>query len=155
MVEYNTRVEKILVKEGQVVGIQTNKGEIIDTNHVICNASQTLTYNKLIHPKSEVPEIAFKEINARTHGITTFVVYMGLDTTAEKLGLKDYSYFICDTMDTDRLYDSLIELKVPKVQASLCLNNAIPNCSPPGTCIISITSAFRPGAWDKVKPEEY
>jgi phytoene dehydrogenase-like protein len=155
VIEYNTRVEKILVKERQVVGIQTDKGEIINTNHVICNASQTLTYNKLIHPKSEVPEIAFKEINARTHGITTFVVYMGLDTTAEKLGLKDYSYFICDTMDTDRLYDSLIELNVPKVQASLCLNNAIPDCSPSGTCIISITSAFRPGAWDKVKPEEY
>jgi len=155
VVEYNTKVEKILVKEGQVIGIQTNKGEIINTKHVICNASQTLTYNNLIHPKSEVPEIAFKEINARTHGITTIVVYMGLDTTAENLGLKDYSYFICDTMDTDQLYDSLINLETPKVQASLCLNNAIPGCSPPGTCIISITSAFRPSAWDKVKPQEY
>lgn len=154
-IEYNTKVEKILVIDGQVTGIETQNGEVINTNHVICNASKTLTYNKLIHPKSEVPEIAFKEINARTHGITTIVVYMGLDTTAEELGLNDYSYFICDTMDTDQLYDSLIDLEVPKVQASICLNKAIPNCSPPGTCIISITSAFRPEAWDNVKPEEY
>jgi phytoene dehydrogenase-like protein len=58
-------------------------------------------------------------------------------------------------MDTDYLYDSLIELDIPKVQATICLNNAIPECSPPGTCIVSITSAFRPGAWDKVRPEEY
>ena len=154
-VEYNSKVQRILVNKGKVMGVQTNKGEIINTNHVICNASPTLTYNNLIHPKSEVPEIAFKQINARTHGVATIVVYMGLDTTAEKLGLKDYSYFICDTMDTDQLYDSLINLEVPKVQATLCLNNAISDCSPPGTCIISITSAFRPGAWDNVKPEEY
>jgi phytoene dehydrogenase-like protein len=154
-VEYNTKVEKILVENNQVIGVQINKGEIIYTNHIISNASPTLVYNKLIYPKSEVPEIAFKEINARTHGVTTIVVYMGIDTTAEKLGLQDYSYFICDTMDTDYLYDSLITLEVPKVQATLCLNNAIPDCSPPGTCIISITSAFRPGAWDNVKPEDY
>lgn len=154
-IEYNTKVEKILVKSGSVYGVQTNKGEVINTKHVISNASPTLAYNNLIYPKSEVPDIAFKEINARTHGITTIVVYMGLDTTAENLGLEDYSYFICDTMDTDRLYDSLTDLEIPKVQASLCLNNAIPDCSPPGTCIISITSAFRPGAWDSAKPEEY
>jgi len=35
------------------------------------------------------------------------------------------------------------------------LNAAIPDCSPPGTNIVSITTPFRPGVWDNVKPEEY
>ncbi|MFW9947017.1 MAG: phytoene desaturase family protein [Candidatus Odinarchaeota archaeon] len=154
-IEYNTRVEKILVENGKVVGVETSNGDKISTNNVVCNASPTLTYNKLIYPKSEVPEIAYKEINARNHAVSTFVVYLGLDATAEDLGLKDYSYFIYNNMNTDELYDSINELKTPGVQATICLNTAIPDCSPPGTCILSITTAFRPGIWDNVKPEEY
>ncbi|MFX1428475.1 MAG: phytoene desaturase family protein, partial [Promethearchaeota archaeon] len=154
-IEYNTKVEKILVQNGKVVGVETSNGDKIDTNNVVCNASPTLTYNKLIFPKSEVPEIAYKEINARSHAISTFVVYLGLDATAEKLGLSDYSYFIYNNMNTEELYNYIGDLKAPGVQATICLNNAIPDCSPPGTCILSITSAFRPGIWDNVKPEEY
>jgi len=154
-IEYNTTVEKILVENGKVVGVETSKGDKIKTNHVVCNASPTLTYNKLIHPKSEVPEIAYKEINARRHAVSTFVVYLGLDATADELGLKDYSYFINNNMNTDELYDSLNDLEAPKVQATICLNRAIPDCSPPGTCIVSITTAFLPGVWDDIKPEDY
>jgi len=154
-IEYNTKVERIIVENGKVVGIETSKGKKIKTNYVISNASPTLVYNKLIYPKSEVPEIAYKEINARRHGVSTFVVYMGLNATAEELGLEDYSYFINKSMDTDELYSLLNELKAPDVQATICLNKAIPDCSPPGTCIMSITTAFLPGVWDNVKPEEY
>ena len=154
-IEYNTKVEKILVENGKVMGVETSNGDKIKTNHVVSNASPTLTYNKLIYPKSEVPEIAYKEINARSHAVSTFVVYMGLDASAEELGLKDYSYFIYKNMDTDELYESLKKLETPKVQATICLNSAIPDCSPPGTCILSITTAYLPGVWDNVKPEEY
>jgi len=154
-IEYNTRVTKILVENGKVVGVKTSNGDKIKTNYVICNASPTLAYNKLICPKSEVPEIAYKEVNARAHAVTSVVVYLGLDKSAEELDLKDYSYFVFNNMNTDELYNSLNELKAPKVQATICLNTAIPNCSPPGTCILSITTAFRPGVWDNVQPEEY
>ena len=154
-IEYNTRVIKILVEDGRVVGVKTSNGDRIKTNNVISNASPTLAYNKLICPKSEVPEIAYKEVNARIHGVTALVVYMGLDASAEELGLKDYSYFISNNQNTEDLYDSLNELKATKVQATICLNAVIPDCSPPGTCIVSITTAFRPGVWDNVKPEEY
>jgi len=70
-----------LVENGKVIGVETSKGDKIKTNHVVCNASPTLTYNKLIHPKSEVPEIAYKEINARRHGVSTFVVYSGFTSS--------------------------------------------------------------------------
>jgi prolycopene isomerase len=154
-IEYNTRVEKILVENGKVVGVETSRGDKIKTNHVISNASPTLTYNKLIHPKSEVPEIAYKEINARIHGLTAFVVYLGLNISAEELGLSEYSYFIMDDMNTEKIYESWGELKVSKGQATIVLNNALPNCSPPGTCIIFITTLFKAEAWKDVKPEEY
>jgi len=154
-IEYNTRVDKILVEGGKVVGIETTNGDKIKTNYVISNASPTLTYNKLIYPQSEVPEIAYKDVNARIHGLTGFVVYIGLDTTTEELGLHDYGYFIMDTMDTDEAYDSWTKLQPPKGLACCVLNNAVPGCSPPGTCMLNITTLYRPEAWKDVKPEEY
>jgi len=144
-----------LVEGGKVVGIETTNGDKIKTNYVISNASPTLTYNKLIYPQSEVPEIAYKDVNARIHGLTGFVVYVGLDTTTEELGLHDYGYFIMDTMDTDEAYDSWKKLQPPKGLACCVLNNAVPGCSPPGTCMLNITTLYRPEAWKDVKPEEY
>jgi prolycopene isomerase len=154
-VEYNTRVEKILVENGRVVGIVTSKGDHVETKHVISNASPTLVYNHLISPRSTVPEIAFQECNARVNGVSAFVVYMGLDATLQELGLNEYSYFVYNNMDTDEMYASLETLDAPKAQATLCLNNALPDCSPPGTSIVSITTLYRPEVWKDVKPRDY
>jgi len=154
-IEYNTTVDKILVEGGKVVGVETINGDKIKTNYVISNATQTVVYNQLIYPQSEVPEIAYKEVNARIHGLTGFVLYVGLDASAEVLGLKDYGYFIMNNMDTDDVYDSWTKLQAPKGLACTVLNNAVPDCSPPGTCILNITTLYRPEPWKDVKPEDY
>ena len=154
-VAYNTRVERILVKDGRVEGVVTAQGDRIATGHVISNASPTLIYNHLISPRSDVPQIALQECNARMNGVSSMVVYMGLDATLEELGLDAYSYFVYANMDTDAMYETCKTLDAPKVQAVLCLNNALPDCSPPGTSIVSITTLFRPEAWKDVRPREY
>lgn len=154
-IEYNTRVDKILVENGRAVGVETSNGEIIKAEYIICNASPTLAYNKLIHPKSEVPEMGYKEVNARIHGLSAFCVYLGLDATVKKLGLKEYSYFIMDEMDTEEVYESWSKLEAPRGQATVVINNAISDCSPPGTTMMYITTLFQPDAWKEVKPENY
>ena len=154
-IEYNTTVDKILVEGGKVVGVTTTSGDKIKTNYVISNATQTVVYNQLIYPQSEVPEIAYKDVNARIHGLTGFVLYVGLDASAEELGLHDYGYFIMNNMNTEDVYDSWRKLQAPKGLACTVLNNAVPGCSPPGTCILNITTLYRPEAWKDVKPEDY
>ncbi|MGB9880179.1 MAG: phytoene desaturase family protein, partial [Anaerolineae bacterium] len=99
--EFNTRAEQILVENGQVVGVVTSRGERIATKHVISNASPTLVYNRLVSPKSEVPEIAYRECNARVDNVSALVVYLGLDATPQELGLDKYSYLIFANMNTD------------------------------------------------------
>lgn len=153
-IQYNTRVNKILVEQGQVTGVETVKGDKIITKHVLSNASPTLTYNDLIHPQENVPIDARKNVNARVEGSSGFVVFLGLDKSKEELGFTDYSYFIMDHMDTEKVYNTFGTLQ-PRGQAAICLNAAIPDCSPPGTTIFSITTLLRPGVWDKIKPEEY
>lgn len=154
-IQYNTWVEKILVENGKVMGIETSQGDKIFTNYVISNASPTLVYNSLIYPKSEVPQTAYKEVNARIHGLSAFVVYLGLDSSAKDLAINEYSYFIMEKASTEEIYDSWTKLETPKGQATVCLNNAIPDCSPSGTSILYITTLFRPEAWYGVKPDDY
>lgn len=154
-IQYHTRVEEILVKDGRVIGVVTSRGDRIETRNVVSNASSTLVYNKLIHPRSEVPEIALRECNARVPGVSAFVVYMGLDVPPEELGLHEYSYFVYENMNSEAMYESMTTLDAPTAQATVCLNNAIPDCSPPGTSIVSITTLYQPEAWQAVKPQDY
>jgi phytoene dehydrogenase-like protein len=154
-VQYNTRVEEIPVKDGQVVGVVTAKGDHIETRHVIANASPTLVYNNLIRPRSVVPAEALQECNARVNGLSAFTVYLGLDAPPEEIGLYEYNYFIYGNMNSADTYESFKKLEAPKAQSAACLNNAVPDCSPPGTTIVYSTTLFRPEAWADVKPRDY
>ncbi len=155
-IQYNTRVEEIQVRDGRVMGVVTNRGDRIPTNHVVANVSPTVTYRNLIRPRSEVPDIALRACNARIPACSCFVVYLGLDTPLEELGLQEYSYFVFNNMDSEEIYESLKGLHAPKGQAALCLNNAVPNCSPPGTSIISLTTLLlRSEPWKNVSPRDY
>jgi len=91
-IEYNTAVERIIVKNGRVMGVVTSKGDEIETGHVLSNASPTLVYNRMIDPKSDIHASALKACNARVTGLSGMVVYMGLDASLEELGLNEYSY---------------------------------------------------------------
>ena len=154
-IEYNTRVEEILTRNGRVVGVVTSKGDRIETGHVISNASPTLVYNHLISPRTDVPEAAIRACNARVNGVSAMVVYLGLDASFEDLGIDEYSYFVYANMNTSEMYETFKTLEAPKVQAVLCLNNAIPDCSPPGTAIMSTTTLYQPDAWKNVSPRDY
>lgn len=43
-IQYNTAVEKILVENGKVIGVETSKGDKIKTGIVVSNANQHLVY---------------------------------------------------------------------------------------------------------------
>ncbi|MCE5262947.1 MAG: FAD-dependent oxidoreductase [Deltaproteobacteria bacterium] len=153
--EYGIRVAKILTNEGRVTGVETASGERIGARFVLSNASPSLVYSQLIDPPAAVPEGAVKLANARKTGASAFVVYLGLDCPPEALGIESYGYFIGPDMDTEKAYDSYNALEAPRMQATICLNRAIPGCSPPGTTILSLTALAGPDAWKDVRPEDY
>jgi phytoene dehydrogenase-like protein len=154
-VEFNQRVTGIGVHGGKIREIQTAGGSRIRTERVICNASPSLVFNRLVEPQKEVPRRARRLVNARRHGVSTFVVYLGLNKSPEELGLDGYSYFISPHMDTESIYESTGRLEPPLMQASVCLNSAIPDCSPPGTTIVSLTCCYQPHVWEQVPPQDY
>ncbi|MEW5783483.1 MAG: NAD(P)/FAD-dependent oxidoreductase [Bacillota bacterium] len=152
---YNTRVEKILVENGRTIGVETHRGERFKTPFVIANLSPHLVYGTLIHPHSAVPEAAKKTTNARKLGTSAFVVYLGLDRPPEALNIESYGYFIGPGMDTEKAYTNFFNLDPQEMQAVICLNKANPDCSPPGTTILSSTTLLGPEVWNNVTAENY
>ncbi len=154
-IEYRQNVEKILVKNGKAYGVRTKRGDEIHSDYVICSAYPHKVYTSMIEPASEVPVKAIKMVNGRRLSLTAFSVIMILDRTAEELGIKDYSVFRGDTMDTDALYNDLAGLGPYRYLTCICHNLANPDATPAGTCSYSITTLPQVTGWKTVKAEDY
>ena len=152
---YNSEVTRILTDENKhVCGIQLADGRIIETRHVIANCSPHLVYGKMMDP-SAVPQKALKLTNYRKFAGRGFTVFLGLDRSPQEIGLKDHNYFIYDTSDSVRQYAAMSRFSNTAAQATVCLNNADPDCSPAGTTIMYMTTLFTDDVWSDVKEEEY
>ena len=152
---FNSEVTKILCDEqGHVCGVQLKDGRVIKSRHVIAAISPHVVYGKLMDPDA-VPEKARKLTNFRKLAGRGFTVFLGLDASPEELGLKDHNYFIYDTCDSVKQYEAMKRIGNTAAQATVCLNNADPDCSPKGTTILYMTSLFMEDVWSQVKEEDY
>ena len=151
---FNSEVIKILTdKDKHVCGIRLADGREIATRHVIANCSPHNVYGKLLDADA-VPQRALQLTNFRKLSGRGFTVFLGLNKSPEELGIKDHNYFIYDTCDNVKQYE-LMKLLRGSGQATVCLNNADPDCSPKGTTILYMTTLFTSDVWGEVTEEEY
>ena len=151
---FNCRAEEILFDEEEHVnGLRTTSGTV-DTRYIICNANPTMAYANLV-PQSIVPDRERKLAAARRYSARMFVVYMGLNRSAEELGLKDYSYFLPQSADSVKEYESLKRIETNKYNIALCYNVVNPKASPEGTCIVSLTTTYMEDCWSEIDPKDY
>jgi prolycopene isomerase len=106
-------------------------------------------------PADKVPERELKLANARRYSARMFVVYLGLDKTTEELGIHDYSFFLPQSADSVREYDSLKSIETNKYNIALCYNIVNPHASPEGTCMMSLTTTYMEDCWKDVDPDDY
>ncbi len=149
---YNTEVTKILVKDGAVYGVIAG-GQEIHANYVISNSFPNNVFSTMIDEEN-IPEDALKMANAREIGLSFSTVYLGMNRTAEELGIKDYSIFIAPTPDSKEQRKLCEKINNGFVIMN-CLNNVIPDSSPEGTCTLFFTTMYFGDVWANVKPEEY
>ena len=152
---YHSPAEKILADApGKITGVQLTDGTIIPTRHVIANCSPHLVFGKMLDP-AVVTEPMVRATNARTFSGRGFALFLGLNKPAGELGIKSHNYFIYDTTDSARQYDMMRKVDTNHVQATVCLNNAYPECSPPGTCMMYFTTMFMSDDWGNVSETDY
>ncbi|MGI6221132.1 MAG: phytoene desaturase family protein [Coriobacteriales bacterium] len=149
---YDTEVEKIIVRDGKVCGVIA-RGEEIEAEQVIANMNPNTVFGKMIDPE-DAPERQVKMANSRSLGLVLHTAYLGMNKTAEELGLDSYTYFMPPVSDSDKCYELGHELDNDYVILN-CMNNALPDFSPEGTSVLFLTGATFGDAWKDVKPEEY
>lgn len=150
---FNTKAEKILTgADGGVEGVVLKGGRKITTRHVIANCAPHLVYGGML---DKVPEKAVRATNARKFAGRGFSMFLGLNKSADELGIENHNYFLYDTMDTAAQYELMKKIDSNRVQATVCLNRAYPECSPAGTAMMYFTTLYMSDAWGEVSPRDY
>ncbi len=140
--------------DNRITGVELTDGTVVSTRHVIANVSPHLVFGRLLDKKS-VTEKMVRATNARTFAGRGFSLFLGLNKSAQELGIRSHNYFIYDTADSVRQYDMMRKVSTNHVQATVCLNNAYPACSPEGTCILYFTTMFMSDDWGNVTETDY
>ncbi|MDR0885821.1 MAG: NAD(P)/FAD-dependent oxidoreductase [Clostridiales Family XIII bacterium] len=150
---FNTLVEKIIMEDGHVAGVVTNRGEV-RAKEVIANCSPHVVFGSMLDPKY-VPEDEIRLANARHYDFSVSIVYLGLNKSMEELGIKDYTVFFQDYVDNAKAFDSLKKRDNNHNVVSTCLNAAVQGASPEGTCMIALTIGALEDSWSDIEPEDY
>ena len=153
---FNCKAESFLFNEGRVCAVRTQYGDI-KCKYALANVNEDIVYGRMV-PKEMVTSRLKKLSNARKqkYGARMFTVHLCLDTTKEKLGIRDYSIFMQGTADSEKEYANIMKgMDSNTFAIFVCYNVANPKASPEGTCMCSITTFGSPVDWDNLKPEDY
>ena len=150
IIKYNTAVTEFLYDpEGACYGVMAG-GVEYRAKKIISNIIPNAVYNM---SKGNVPKFETKLANARSFGISILTVYLGLDCTAEELGINDYTIFVYDTPDTREQNEKRKDLSLYIVN---CLNTVIPDCTPEGTSTLFFAiPVYGEDVPDELTPEGY
>ena len=151
---FNTEAVRILTdeKDGGVAGVVFADGTQVEARHVVANCAPHVVYGRMM---DKVPAEEVRATNARKFAGRGFSMFLGLDRSADDLGIENHKYFLYDTMDTVRQYERMRTIADNDVQATVCLNRADPDCSPKGTCMMYFTTLYMSDDWANVTPQEY
>ena len=134
---YDTEVTEIRVEGGAVRAVETDRGDTIETELVICN----------------VPGLAGPA--AASDGDLSFLaVYLGLDAPAGELGIRSRVLFISEGSAEETEAASYTR-NGPRCMTVVCPNAAVPGFSPPGTCVLSIYVPMRLSAMEGLDQKTY
>lgn len=151
-IKYLSTVEKIIFDNEKVSGVVLSNGDKYYADYIVSNISPNIVYGKLISEKN-IPAKAIKLTNSRVLGPKCFSIYIALNQSANDIGLNDYSYFIYNTLDSNKEYENMHNINNSS-SVAVVINNANPSCSPKGTCIMNFTTLFYGDEFSKNVTEE-
>jgi len=153
-IRYNALVNRILVENGRVCGVELLNGDIYDCKAAISNVNPICTTMKML-PNDVVPDNYKKQIYAPEIGPSAFSVYIGLNASYKDLGLNVHEMFINETDDLNKAYESFTKLEPPKYMVAACYNHIYDDITPPGTSQLVLTTLQMGKLWQSISPDQY
>lgn len=101
---YDTRVEKILVKDDAVQGVELVGGRRLSARAVASNASGPATFREML-PKDFLPRDFVQQLGKYKPSIASFIMWLGLnrDITGN---IKSFSTFVSSGQSPDKEFES-------------------------------------------------
>lgn len=151
---YNTEVKKIDIRGGKVYGVELASGEYIESEWVISNLMPHVVFDRMVD-HNEVPGYDKKKMNAQKLAQAAFTVYLGLDASADEIGLKNYDTFLRYTPDNHKQFLSSNSIETHKdiTVTNICAAN--PDAAGPGRAFLQFSKFYDGDAFEKVTEEEY
>lgn len=153
---FNCRAEEFLFDGDRLCGVRTSNGDV-SCDYALANINPDIIYAKMM-PKHLIPEREKKLSAARNHNYSArmYTIYVGLNKTAEELGIEDYCIFMADTSDSEKEYHNILGgYDSNNFSIFLCNNIATPDCSPAGTSMGFFTSMGNADEWGDLSQEDY
>ena len=151
---YNTEVKKIDVRGKKVHGVELDDGTYIPCDWVIANLMPHVVFDRMVD-HSEIPERNLKLMNAQKIAQAAFIVCLGLDASAEELGLKGYDTFLRSNPDNHQQYLACDSIETHKDFSCTVLTNAIPDAAGKGRAFIQFSKFYTGDPFAEVSEEEY
>ncbi|MBP1587106.1 MAG: NAD(P)/FAD-dependent oxidoreductase [Clostridia bacterium] len=137
-IRLDSEVTEFILDGDRICGVKIASGEEFRAREVVSNIIPHNVANML--PSDKVRDRDKKLLNARRFGISFLCIYIGLDVSAEELGMN-YTTFISDSLFSDR---NTLRRQFPDVYVVNCLNAVVDDATPPGTSTLFITVPVYP-----------
>ena len=145
-IRLNTRVEKILIRDGRAVGVRVKSGQEIYADYIISNANGYSTYLELVGEEHLEPSYV-EYVKSLEPGPSVTAVFLGLDLDMKEIGLGDIGeIFYNPSYDFSGSWKNISTMDIEKmIMVISLLSNTDPTSAPPGKSTVIITTA---GAYD-------
>ena len=152
---HNVKANKVVSDEkGHVIGVDTTIG-FIPCEHIIANVNPATAYGQLLDKRIRVPKREQKKLNSMKFSLSFVNVYLGLNKSCEELGIKNYTTFCPDSLYSTNELNTSKKLDNFDRCTAVCYNVIYPDCSPKGTCIMTLTIPFSGDLWGTIDQRDY
>lgn len=139
-IRYRQTVNKIEVRDGRAVAVETEKGLRVEANAIVSNANAPDTLLKFIG-REHLPADYVKRIEADKPSISNLVIYLGLDCDLRAEGWHHHEMFWSDGYDLNADYEASKKGDFDKTGIGLTYYDlSDPGCAPEGGSILNILS---------------
>lgn len=139
-IRYKQTVNRIEVKDGCAVAVETEKGLRVEAEFVISNANSPDTLLKFVG-REHLPADYIQRLESGKPATSNLVVYLGLDTDLRNEGWHDHERFVPRGYDIDAAYEAALRGDFANAGMAITYYNlADPGCAPEGGSILNLFS---------------
>ncbi|MBL7204272.1 MAG: NAD(P)/FAD-dependent oxidoreductase [Desulfobacteraceae bacterium] len=155
-----TEAEKIVMKDGAIIGVTLASGKHLKARAIISNASVPATM-KMLSKNSEPPRLNsnareyLKKLGTYRPSLSTFIVWLGLNQEVHRK-VKGYEIWIERDYDPEKAYQGCLACDPDRASIGVTLyDNAYKGYSKPGTStvVVMMLSGYEP--WKRFEADYF